>query len=275
LAGKLAAYVVDESPGSSGLKSVYHVYKYYDLYRAWELTEPTSNQSTLSPSERSRIRGDIISYWAAREPEAAFRAADDISDEALREYLMHLIALVWVQHRPSEVVRASNYIKSDGQRISVQYQADRELARRAGLPAPKNPFPPRPDTPLRQPETAPRPSRRGFVRGPSPEQIRVENNPGDTAWLTGSRRQDVLRGAAISAYNKTKSLDSVFAITTGLTEQREIDDVFATCAQRIAADNGETDHAIALLQQVKTARRFVLASCDVAQSLIRAAESEN
>ncbi len=257
--GTLAKHAVEN--GAVKL-NVLKVYKHYDPVRAFAAA--TAMPITNNPgSDRPQALMDIVGHWAWDDPEAALAAAERETDESLRRTMVVQVLKVWAAKHPEQIEQAIKDYDNAIYRDYARKLAQEELAWRAK----GNPPPGTPALAFRRikPLTAEELKAQGKRRG-NPEEHRILENPEDTSWLTGERRQMYLRQAAWLSLFETGKLDGVNRIIQGLRDQAEIDDVLCHVAE-LAARTGSVDEAITLSKRVTSIYRSVMTTCMIAKTI--------
>ena len=259
--GTLAARAV---AGGVTSENVFKVYKHYDVAGAWAAAEKLPADRANPGSGRGGLLGGLIADFAWHDPDAALAAAEREPDADIRRELVDQVARVWAYKKPDQIERAVRDQDNEVRRGWARDAAADELAWRARGHPPRTTRGMVP-TMIRAMTREER-AARGLPRG-NPEEIRILDKPGDTAWLVGPNRRMFLRQAAGLSHLETGRLDGVFQIVAGLTDPAEVDDVL--CATAEWAGSGAIGPAVELLGRVKSPRRSVLTACAVARSIAR------
>ena len=251
--GKLATHAANN--GYPPLRIV-GIYKHYDLLRAVALAA-TEFDTMPYPASRESALLVVIGDFARANPDAALALAEKQENADLRRDAIQSVSSVWAIERPEQIERAIRNQDNAVRRGWARDAAKKELLRRSqGV--------------VRQPPPAFRAwsAAELRVRG-NPEEIRILDNPNDTAWLTGHNRGVFLGQAAMIALREN-GIAGVNRIVSGLRDSDEIDAVLCYVAQRTGPQAIGT--ALELLGRVKSDGRYVVTACLIAKQLGRRPE---
>ncbi len=254
--GALITYAVKNGVIS---KAAFRIFKHYDFAQAWKLADSLQADPNDTRNPRQGILVDLVVDWAWRDPDAALAAAEKEADEFTRREMLDRVAKVWAYKKPDQIERAVRNQDTPIRKEWAREAATAELAWR------KQGNPPR-DNPKKVPP-------KEISKGPraNPEEERILENPKDTAWLKGPKREMYLRQAGSVAYFRTGKLDGIQQIIAGLKNQEEIDDILSYNAELIARA-GNPKHAVELLNRIQAPGQFVITSCWVARYLVDRSE---
>jgi hypothetical protein len=258
----LATYAINNGVTT---RPAFETFGYYDLPRAWALAAKLPDDTNDTSFPRLGVLADLIVEWAWRDPEAALAAAEQESSVFARRELIDQVSRVWARKKPGQIERAIRLQDNAVRQRYARDEARAELERRKQGKPPRNTRESEPK--MKMPMNSGERDAAGLPRG-RPDEIRVLDNPKDTGWLMGPNRSGTLSQAAWISYFESRNIAGIGQIVIGLSDANEADTVLCSAAERVA-EYGAPAHAAELLGRVKSSRRAIQASCEVARALAK------
>jgi hypothetical protein len=228
----------------------------FDAEVAWKLLQTYALPKNVARGHRP----NVFRNFAWLHLDAALTIAEAEADDNERRKLVTIVAEIWAHQRPDSVERALRELDNEILRSRVREVAAKAIASRA-----RGESPPTKGMAIgkgsRYGTTKPKFHRRD-PRSNNPDELRILDNPKDTAWLMGSRRVGVLSQAATIPYYETGRVEPVRELVAQLPGAHERSDVLHYVASYVAAYD-DFESAAALLGDVGEPLHRVYATCSI------------